>query len=165
MINDQYVLTAAHCKVMISKSWTLSAVRLGEWDQRTNPDCQTFNDDDNVCNERYVDVPVDEVIVHPEYYSEGVAQYHDIAILKLQRKVEFNKWIAPICLPIDSRVRSMDFTSHSLEVCGFGLTETGLSSPIKKRVELEGRTQAECEALYNRNSVRITEKHVSSKLL
>lgn len=149
---------------MIPKSWTLSKVRLGEWDQRTNPDCQEY-DNEEICNENYVEVPVAEVIVHPEYYSEGVAQYHDIAILKLQRKVEFNKWITPICLPIDSRIRSMDFTSHSLEVCGFGLTEKRIPSPVKKRVELEGRTQAECQELYNKNGVRITEKHVSSKLL
>ncbi|XP_070510021.1 CLIP domain-containing serine protease B4-like [Chironomus tepperi] len=155
LINDQYVLTAAHCKVIVRDNWKISKVRLGEWDLRTNPDC-----DDGFCNEPYVDVPVAEIKIHPEYYFEGVAQYHDIALLKLDRKVEFNEWIKPICLPIDSRVRSMDFTSHSLEVAGYGLTENGVTSPIKKKVELEGRTQAACQADYNKAGVLISEKHI-----
>jgi hypothetical protein len=165
LINDQYVLTAAHCKTRIPNSWRLTAVRLGEWDLRTNPDCEQYSDGDEECNEPHVDIPVAEIIVHPEYYYERVAQYHDIALLRLQRKVEFNKWIQPICLPIDSRIRSMDFASHSLEVSGFGLTEDGVSSPVKKKVVLEGRTLAECKELYNKLGVRIIEKHVSCKIL
>ena len=156
LINNQYVLTAAHCQRKIPKDWKLSKVRLGEWDLRTNPDCE-----DDFCNEPYVDVPVAEIIVHPEYHSISVAQYHDIAILKLANKVEFNNWIKPICLPIDSRVRSMDFTSHSLEVAGYGLTENNVTSPVKMKVELEGRTQAECQLMYRKVNVRIFEKHVS----
>ncbi|KAL7024687.1 hypothetical protein ACKWTF_013168 [Chironomus riparius] len=154
LINDQYVLTAAHCKILVPKTWKITKVRLGEWDMRTNPDCQ-----EDFCNDRYVEVPVVNILVHPEYYFEGVAQYHDIAILKLGRKVEFSNWIKPICLPVDARIRSMDFTSHSLEVVGFGLTETGFTSPVKKKVELDGRTQAECQAQYNKAGVRIFEKH------
>lgn len=133
-------------------------MRLGEWDLRTDPDC----DEDDICNEPHTDIPVADIIIYPDYYQEGVAQYHDIAILKLEHTVEFTKWIKPICLPIDARIRSMDFTSHSLEVAGYGLTENGVGSPIKKKVELEGRTQSECQAAYNKAGVRITEKHVSS---
>lgn len=161
LINNQYVITAAHCQSRINKSWVLSKVRLGEYDLRTDPDC----DEDEECNDPHVDVPVAEIIMHPEYYQEGVAQYHDIALLKLERTVEFTKWIKPICLPLDYRVRSMDFTSHSLEVAGYGLTENRVASPIKKKVELEGRTQAECQAAYNKAGIRIIKQHVSGLLL
>jgi hypothetical protein len=137
-------------------------VRLGEWDLRTNPDCETIEDEE-LCNEKHVDVPVAEVIVHPEYTSFRAAQYNDIALLKLERDVEFTRWIKPICLPIDSEIRNMDMTSHNLEVAGYGLTETGNSSDVKKRVWLEGVPQAQCQQSYATKGVRIFDNQVSEQ--
>lgn len=36
-------------------------------------------------------------IRNPQY--KPPSQYHDIALLKLERNVEFNEWIRPSCLP------------------------------------------------------------------
>ncbi|KAL7024686.1 hypothetical protein ACKWTF_013167 [Chironomus riparius] len=159
LINKRFVLTAAHCYRRIPKKWKLSKVRLGEWDQRTNPDCQTI-ENEVICNNDHVEVPVVEVIVHPEYYSLGAAQYNDIALLKLQQDVEYTAWIKPICLPLDSRIRTTDFTSHNLEVAGFGLTETGYASPVKKRVYLDGVAQAQCQRSYRTIGVRIFDNQI-----
>lgn len=38
-----------------------------------------------------------ERIRNPQY--KPPSQYHDIALLKLERNVEFNEWIRPSCLP------------------------------------------------------------------
>lgn len=162
MINKRYVLTAAHCYRKIPKSWTLSKVRLGEWDQRTNPDCQEI-ENEVICNENYVEVPVAEVIVHPNYTSFRAAQYNDIALLKLEHDVAYTNWIKPICLPIDSEIRTMDVTSHTLEVAGFGLTETGFSSEVKKKVFLDGILQAHCQRSFAARGVKIFDNQVSAQ--
>lgn len=35
LLNERYVLTAAHCIAKLPKGWTLTGVRLGEWDLTT----------------------------------------------------------------------------------------------------------------------------------
>ena len=83
--------------------------------------------------------------------------------MKLEHDVQFTEWIRPICLPIDSTVRKMDFTAHRLEVVGFGLTETGSTSPVKKRVELDGVNKTDCRTFYASRNVKIYNNQVGCK--
>ncbi len=39
LINDRYVITAAHCVTNLPGSFTLTTVRVGEHDLRKDPDC------------------------------------------------------------------------------------------------------------------------------
>ena len=48
---------------------------------------------------------VDSIIVHPEYRHDDPYQLDDIALLRLDRDVQFTSKIQPICLP-DSSLRS-----------------------------------------------------------
>lgn len=50
--------------------------------------------DDNAEPENF---RVVERIRNPDY--KPPSQYHDIALLKLERNVQFNAWIRPSCLP------------------------------------------------------------------
>lgn len=43
------------------------------------------------------DVTVDKIHIHPNY--KPPKYYNDIAILKLSRRVEYNRYVRPICLP------------------------------------------------------------------
>lgn len=158
LISKRFVLTAAHCSRRVRGPWMLTKVRLGEWDLRTNPDCQEIENDE-LCNENYVDISVAEVIVHPQYTT--LTQYNDIALLKLEHDVEFSQWIKPICLPIDPEVRRIDFTTNTLEVAGYGLTENSTSSLVKKRVFLDGVPQAQCQRIYGSNGVKISDNQVN----
>jgi len=152
-------LTAAHCVTSIPNGLTLSKVRLGEWDLRSDPDIEVLENEE-VTNDPYVDFGIEEVIVHPEYYSTNINKFHDIALIKLQHDVQFTKWIKPICLPLDLEVRKNLYASEILQVAGFGITETGFSSEIMKMVEVNGLSQAKCQALYSRKNVTISKNQV-----
>lgn len=160
MINKRYVLTAAHCNKNLPSSWKISHVRLGEWDTKSNPDCQYFENEEEMCNDPYVDVKVSQVIEHPEYKQVGAAQYNDIALLKLERDVQTSLWIKPICLPIEQSLRDLDYTEQSLEVSGFGLTEKGFSSEVKLRVDLDVVKQDTCKRFYASKGVEIKNTQV-----
>lgn len=86
---------------------------MGEWDQRTNPDC-----DDNNCADAVVDVPVIEHITHENFQSNGGA--NDIALLRLAHSVTFSAWIKPICLPIQERVRTLNYNNYPFVAAGWG---------------------------------------------
>jgi len=133
----------------------MTQVRLGDWDIRTNPDC----DENGKCNDPYVEIPIEKVIVHEDYNPQKTSEGNDIALIKLQREVTFTEFIKPICLAIDPSVRSIDLTNHDVEVAGFGKTENRSSSNQKLKVEVTINSQDSCKDIYKR-SVTITSKQV-----
>lgn len=88
-------------------------VRLGEWDQSTNSDC-----DENNCADPPIDVPVIEHITHENFHTNG--QDNDIALLRLARSIPFTTWIKPICLPITERMRTVNYNNYAFVVAGWG---------------------------------------------
>lgn len=80
LINERWVLTAAHCSQGSASSYTLT---LGSH-QKTGVDDQqrTFS--------------VEKVINHPQYNSATTD--YDIALMRLNSDVEFNEYILPACL-------------------------------------------------------------------
>lgn len=138
---------AAHCDKKVPKTWRLFQVRLGDWDTRTNPDCQQYANE-RVCNDPYVDVAIEKIIVHENYIPDSRTQYHDIALLRLQRDVKFTDYIVPICLPTEPSLSSLKYTNKALEVVGFGKTERENSSPNKLKVEVIAYSDQQCQAKY-----------------
>lgn len=159
MINERYVLSAAHCEKRIPPTWNLTAVRLGDWDTRTNPDCQEF-ENEQLCNDPYIDVEIIQKLVHPGYIPLDPSQPNDIMLLKLENDVAFTKWVLPICLPLDSSVSSLDFTKLALEVAGFGKTENGTGSEIKQKLDVDGVKSDHCAKFYEPKKVTITSYQV-----
>ncbi|XP_046750336.1 serine protease snake-like [Diprion similis] len=84
LISENFVMTAAHCTY--SSGWGAAKwVRVG--------DLNLERSDDGASPE---DRRIAERIRHPEY--QRPAQYHDIALLRLESRVPFNAWIRPACL-------------------------------------------------------------------
>ncbi|KAL0269884.1 UNVERIFIED_CONTAM: hypothetical protein PYX00_007471 [Menopon gallinae] len=83
LISDQYVLTAAHCAVRSAGKPV--RVRLGDYNLHSTNDGATPED-----------YSISEIINHPDY--KPPAKYHDIALLKLGRRVNIRKNIRPACL-------------------------------------------------------------------
>lgn len=123
-------------------------VRLGDWDTRTNPDYQE-RVNERVYNDPYVEVGITDIIVHENYDPDSRSQYHDIALLRLQRDVQYTNFIKPVCLPTETNLRTIDYTGNTLEVVGFGKTENANSSPRKLKVELEAISEDKCRTKYS----------------
>uniref|UniRef100_A0A1B6ENS7 limulus clotting factor C n=2 Tax=Cuerna arida TaxID=1464854 RepID=A0A1B6ENS7_9HEMI len=146
IINSMYVLTAAHCSpdiVMLQ----LAEVRLGEHITTTDPDCV-----DGVCAPPAQDIVVDEFICHEDY--DAKSYQNDICLLRLAKPIEFNNYVAPICLPVYDFFQKQTFESSVMEVAGWGLTDiaTGKSSNVLLTLTVPIKTQFICELAYSGKS-------------
>ncbi|CAG0878655.1 unnamed protein product [Darwinula stevensoni] len=89
VINERYVITAAHCvSPIIIGDNKLAYVRLGEHTLSTNPDCRGATNED--CLPLYINVNVEQTIIHPNFKLNGRnAISSDIALLRLAKVVDF----------------------------------------------------------------------------
>lgn len=111
LISQRYTLTASHCVngKDLPTTWTLSHVRLGEWDLSQQEDCDSSFINEKVCSENPIDAEVEQKIPHPQYDPYGTNQHNDIALLRLTYDVHYTDFIKPICLPSAPALRSNDF--------------------------------------------------------
>ncbi|XP_016952778.1 venom protease [Drosophila biarmipes] len=86
LISNRLVLTAAHC--FFSEHGAVNVVRLGE--------LEFDNDQDDAQPE---DFGVLALKPHPDFKNPEL--YNDIAVVKLDREVKFNRYKHPACLPFD----------------------------------------------------------------
>ncbi|XP_026494208.2 CLIP domain-containing serine protease HP8-like [Vanessa tameamea] len=142
LITDRYLVTAAHC-VQSGKPLIPVSVRLGEWDEQTEKDC---NDDD--CNDSPpVDIKISKIISHPNFSKDNVT-HDDIALIQLEKPVKFTNFIQPVCLPTTEYIMMQDYVHESSYwVAGWGLTEFGSTSPIKRKVKLEAVPSNTCKGI------------------
>jgi len=122
----------------------LKGVRLGEYNLKTNPDCGEGVTEDYICAPNAMDVGIDQQIVHELFNRD---KHYDIALLKLSQRVEYSKFIRPICLPFDDFLRNTD--NLNFIVSGFGRTEVNDFSNIKLKTNVGAVKNDECEKLIN----------------
>ncbi|KAF2904170.1 hypothetical protein ILUMI_01990, partial [Ignelater luminosus] len=113
-------------------------VRLGEWNLTSNPDCLG-------CHQVEI-VKIAEIIPHP-YYSP-FSKNNDIALLRLEKEIEYNDFIHPICLP------PINFPAPEegaeLTVSGWGSTEEGgPTSDVKLKVKVPTISNDKCKKALN----------------
>ncbi|XP_046401602.1 uncharacterized protein LOC124167662 [Ischnura elegans] len=147
LISTRYVLTAAHCVTGIGNV-RLVAVRLGEHNTDTDPDCVNY-DDGRVCGDRVQDFNVAEVISHPQYRSESRDKHHDIALIRLDRAAPITSYIVPICIPNGSAVTKR-YESDTMIVAGWGRTENKTASNVKLWVRVPVMSNSACQPIYQR---------------
>ncbi|KAH8311014.1 hypothetical protein KR044_003877 [Drosophila immigrans] len=94
LISNRLVLTAAHC--LFSPNGAVNVVRLGELDFATETD-DAEPEDFGVLN----------ATEHPGFNSREL--YNDIAILELDREVNFTAYKHPACLPFEDGSRQDNF--------------------------------------------------------
>lgn len=142
LLNNRYVLTAAHC---IRTSPRLKSVRLGEWNIKTQDDCN----ENGVCSDPVLNIPIEQTITHKDYHQSDVNSHHDIALIRLARPVRYSYFIKPICLPMDIKLRG-DVTDlgKQFTVAGWGRTENGRWSDIKLKVDVNGVDLVRCSQVY-----------------
>ncbi|CAG9860068.1 unnamed protein product [Phyllotreta striolata] len=146
IINERYVLTAAHCVV----NQTIVGIRLGEYNVETQEDCESMS---GYCAPPTQDFLIENVLVHPRYDARRFS--NDIALIKLKGAANFNhENVQPICLPVDS-----DLTARTAIVTGWGVTEDGYKSEILQQANLPVVSLTDCRNLY-RNFAPITPKQI-----
>jgi len=134
IINNEYIVTAAHC--VLGSSASQVQILLNMWDWNNGPT-------------RIVKRFVDRITIHPGYNSNTLN--NDIALIHLRDAISFTAFpgIKPVCLPPSSA----DYAGKDATVTGWGTTSSGGSQPeIAREVTVPIRTQAECQAAYG-NSV------------
>lgn len=110
LINDRWVVSAAHCAPAFDWGWTKSVV-LGN---HKNSEKEAYE----------IEVDIEEVISHEDYGSQN-GMDSDIMLIKLAEPVEFNEGVAPVCLP-----EGTDYTAGLYcYTTGWGNTMYGGSMP------------------------------------
>ncbi|XP_031417407.1 chymotrypsin-like protease CTRL-1 [Clupea harengus] len=130
LINNQWVLTAAHC---IESSAALYTIYLGRQTQYT------------LANPNEVRRSVQSIIIHPDYLNKPFA--NDIALLKLSEPVTFTDYIRPACLSSNMS------TFHNATTCwatGWGNVGVGESLPYPQtlqevKLQVVGNKECACK--------------------
>ncbi|KAF2881991.1 hypothetical protein ILUMI_24172 [Ignelater luminosus] len=149
LINDRYVLTAAHCA-----DNNLFSVRLGEHNVKTEEDC--FNSGD--CADSPVNIEIQKTVVHEDYNPDD--HRSDIALLRLKHKVVYTEFIKPICLPLSSELQNNTFTGLTGVVAGWGKTEDNHKSDVKLKVEVPVVANRDCSRSYLRHQISTRKEHL-----
>ncbi|XP_055373707.1 serine protease easter-like [Condylostylus longicornis] len=157
LITKRYILTAAHCLTgKVPDQYTLSGVRLGEWDKSTNPDCISDINNNEFCAGLHIDLPIEKVIVHENYNANDINQYHDIGLIRLSRNIDFTSWIQPICLPLEDHLRSMTHFNETLTISGWGKTENSKNSNRQLKADIRIVEIDTCNSKYNDFNITVS---------
>ncbi|XP_067616863.1 serine protease easter isoform X4 [Eurosta solidaginis] len=162
LINSRYVITASHCVngKAIPTNWKLTGVRLGEWDTTTNPDCEIDVRGERDCAPPYLDVRVEKSISHPQYNPNSRNQINDLALLRLNKNVQYTDFIRPICLPASVNLRSATFDGIVMDVAGWGKTERETSSTLKLKAEVAGVPMTTCRNKYATQNILLESSQI-----
>ncbi|XP_040887307.1 serine protease 27-like [Toxotes jaculatrix] len=142
LINDQWVLTAAHC--FPGDVQTATRVHLG----RHNQSGPNINE---------VSLRLAEIVRHPAYDSRTLD--NDICLLKLSAPVNFTDYIQPICL---ASANSTFHTGVNSWVTGWGRTQALFPDTLQEvDVPIVGNNECQC---YYRDKYSITENMICAGL-
>nr|CAA28197.1 unnamed protein product [Drosophila melanogaster]prf//1211336A snake gene [Drosophila melanogaster] len=127
LVSELYVLTAAHCATSGANHRTWFA-----WRPQLNETSATQQD-----------IKILIIVLHPKYRSS--AYYHDIALLKLTRRVKFSEQVRPACL------WQCGAPHTTVVAAGWGRTEfLGAKSNALRQVDLDVSPQMTCKQIYRK---------------
>ncbi|XP_053672270.1 serine protease easter-like [Anopheles nili] len=147
LINNRYVLTAAHC-VRTSSSIKLVKVRLGEHDKTKEIDCHVYSDGEQDCADAAYDVDIESMVVHKEY-NRPIKFRHDIALIRMVREIDFSDSVKPICLPVNEDTRRKVLPRYI--ITGWGTTEQQALSDLLLQAIVDHVPIPECQQKMNEN--------------
>uniref|UniRef100_A0A1A9WPU9 CLIP domain-containing serine protease n=1 Tax=Glossina brevipalpis TaxID=37001 RepID=A0A1A9WPU9_9MUSC len=146
LVSAQHVITAAHC-IRVD----LSFVRLGEYDLTNETETE------------HMDVNVIKYSIHPQF---GRNRRSDIAVLLLEKMVQFSDLIAPICMPTSSHLRTKSYINTMPYVAGWGYTSLGGAiSPVLKQIQLPVLDNEVCRRIYTASMPHLTAQEYDESVI
>ncbi|XP_052888786.1 CLIP domain-containing serine protease B4-like [Anopheles moucheti] len=155
LINERYVVTAAHCVKRIPAGGKMHRIRLGEWDLSTANDCQN-----DFCSNAPIDLDIEKIVVHWNYDPNDRSFKNDIALIRFTRSIKYSETVRPICLPLSESLRNLNHVGQPSYAVGWGDTEVAIASQMKLKVELNITSFQECAAVYEENRILLDRKHI-----
>lgn len=136
LISDQFVLTAAHCRIHEGKP--SSIVRLGDLNLKVKEQGSSE-----------IDIAIESFINHENY--DPSRKKNDIAVIKLVSKVTLSKLIRPACLMTPNNHINVE----NAVVIGWGLTEafTAHTSDILQKATLAIKSIRTCRNFLNDQNI------------
>lgn len=129
---------------------------MGEHDLSQEIDC--FNDDETdtpeMCAEKFQELEIEEIIVHPEA-KEGVSA-NDIALIRMKEAANFNKNVQPVCLPFSSELRKSKI--REIISLGWGATEEKWYSDVLLDATMPYVTIERCRKMYEGKALVLSEE-------
>ncbi len=139
LVGKRWVLTAGHC--VYTTPVSQMRVRLGEWNVRQQSEPLPHED-----------FEVESKIVHPAY--KAATFQNDLALVRLNRDVQFKEHILPVCLPSVNE----DFVGTEAVVIGWGRTAHGqITTPSKlQEVGVKVISTDTCQSWFKSNNRKET---------
>jgi len=137
LIDNSWILTAAHCVDGYTTQPTRFYIQLGSFDNRQMEAGE-------------VQVQVAQIFMHPQYNAR--TQTNDVALMRLSSPVTYTNHIRPVCLP--TTVDEFLVAGKGVFVTGWGTTSSGGStSPTLRQVIVPTITMAQCRSNYGASNI------------
>ncbi|XP_041989111.1 transmembrane protease serine 9-like, partial [Aricia agestis] len=140
LINDRYVITAAHCAQGFM--WFMFRVKFGEH---------------NRCEYKKDEYPMIRYITRMYVNNFTITHLtHDLALLKLNKPVQYSHRVRPVCLPKPSHYEDSLFVGTMATVAGWGaMSEGGNWSCTLREAQLPVLSNYECKnTKYNESKIQ-----------
>ncbi|CAG5104022.1 Oidioi.mRNA.OKI2018_I69.chr1.g1054.t1.cds [Oikopleura dioica] len=149
IINERYILTAAHCFVGWDESPSTYEVLVGAHTKTSEEENQAT----------YL---LDEITCHKEYKVTQRQILYDICILKTSERIEFHETVWPICLPDKIEPpNSEELAGMFCTVAGWGDTRFTGDDRILNEVDVPVLTHKTCQEWYEDNNILVdVDQHV-----
>ncbi|XP_047994559.1 CLIP domain-containing serine protease 14D-like [Leguminivora glycinivorella] len=145
LINDRYVLTAAHC---LSRKEVLT-VRVREYDVETKGP---------------PDIPIEEAIPHPGYRRRPVIT-DDIGLLRLKNPVNlYSKNAGTICLPVTRDLQNRDIVAQGATIAQRRKAEENYESVTLLYADVTIYSTEYCREQYNKSRKHGEEDKMINKI-
>lgn len=142
VIHNNWVLTAAHCFETSNDEILIMRILVGieSWNLRTSYDQHAYY--------------ISAIYVLPETDTKVPVPRHDLALVKLDRPIQFNKKVNKILLYPDNH-EPLELKNYPTEIVGFGRTRHNLRSPSAylKHARLNVVTRRACEYRIGKNKI------------
>uniref|UniRef100_A0A6P7FL11 CLIP domain-containing serine protease n=1 Tax=Diabrotica virgifera virgifera TaxID=50390 RepID=A0A6P7FL11_DIAVI len=158
IINNKYILTAAHCITRLKDP--LLDVRVGEYNTSSVIDCVMDQNGIAKCiNDPIQNLAIEEIIPHPEFNPNVIA--NDIGLLRVSRMNINAENARPVCLPLGEH-RLDEF--RRVTVTGWGYTDSyaEVKTDVLQKVDLPIVPINRCREAYKGQSskARLTYKQL-----